>query len=268
MKVAIIAIAKNENLYINEWVEHHLKIGFDKIFVCDNNNSNDEKISDVVNNEKVTILDYHDVKCVQPLAYTENFIKYKDEFDWIAFIDIDEYIMLDEKYHNNIKEFLSEKMFDDVNIVRLFWKILTSDSDFDVSDGNYCVVERFKDVHISGEENFVKSIIRGNSEYTTGKINAHGYFRNMKLKAKTANGENCDNSDVRIKSSPIYENAWINHYPTKTIGEYVRQKYFRGGPNLNGGRYHNLEYFFKYNNEDEKKRKYAEKLIQEKIKNK
>ena len=32
MKVYLCALAKNEHPYINEWVSHYLKLGFDKIF--------------------------------------------------------------------------------------------------------------------------------------------------------------------------------------------------------------------------------------------
>jgi hypothetical protein len=267
MNTCIIAIAKYENLYIQEWVNYHLNIGFDRIFVCDNNDSDGEKISDVINDERVTILDYHDMRGVQTSAYTETFVKYKNEFDWLAFIDIDEFIILDEKYHNNIKEFLSDHIFDDADIVRLSWKVLTCENELDVKDGNYNVLDRIKDVHISREECLVKSIIRGNVEYVGGKVSGHGYFENASLKAKTADGEWCDNVWIKIRRGPIYENAWINHYPTKTMGEYVRQKYFRGGPNFNNGRYCHFRYFFKYNKETEEKRKYGEELIQELLKN-
>lgn len=37
MKKAIICIAKNEDLYIDEWIQYHLKIGFDRVFVYQNN---------------------------------------------------------------------------------------------------------------------------------------------------------------------------------------------------------------------------------------
>jgi hypothetical protein len=33
MKTALVAIAKNEDLYINEWIEYNLKIGFSDIIV-------------------------------------------------------------------------------------------------------------------------------------------------------------------------------------------------------------------------------------------
>ena len=56
MKVAIIAIAKNENLYINEWLDYHFKLGFDNIIICEND---DELIlKDVIHDDRVIIEDF------------------------------------------------------------------------------------------------------------------------------------------------------------------------------------------------------------------
>jgi hypothetical protein len=33
MKSALVAIAKDEDDYINEWIEYHFKIGFDNIIL-------------------------------------------------------------------------------------------------------------------------------------------------------------------------------------------------------------------------------------------
>jgi hypothetical protein len=37
MKSALVAIAKNEDEYINEWINYNLKIGFDNIIIFQNN---------------------------------------------------------------------------------------------------------------------------------------------------------------------------------------------------------------------------------------
>jgi hypothetical protein len=36
MRVALVCISKNEDNYIDEWIKYHLKLGFDDIFVCNN----------------------------------------------------------------------------------------------------------------------------------------------------------------------------------------------------------------------------------------
>ena len=36
MRTAIVCIAKNEDRYIKEWAEDHLKLGFDSVYIYQN----------------------------------------------------------------------------------------------------------------------------------------------------------------------------------------------------------------------------------------
>ena len=263
MKVAIICIAKNEEKYIKEWSDYHLNLGFDNIFICDNDE--EDIISKILDNERIKILNYRNINnhvSIQSLAYTEVFNTYKKDYDWITFIDIDEFIVLDNKYENNIKNFLSDKIFDNADIIRLHWKCFSDGNILDVVDNDYSVFSRFIETYDTEYNKWGKSFLRTSSINGEVKIKGgHGYFSDKKLKAVNAIGEKCLNFWSTVNNIPLYENAWINHYPTKTIGEYVRQKYFRGGPNHNNGKYSSLKYFFKYNDYTLQKEDYGKLLI-------
>lgn len=237
MKVAIVAIAKNENNYINEWIDWHLGIGVDHIYVCDNNDT--EKIN--INNDKVDIINYRGKKKVQPFAYTALFARFKRNYDWIAFIDIDEFIVVEK---GDIKEFLNR--FCDVDIVRLCWRLYDGGNEVDIKGDDWSVMKRFTREFRSKENCYGKSIINCKIRWMGGWIRGHGYFKDN-LIVVNARGEKCKNKDMIIGDTPIWEGAWINHYPTKTIGEFIRQKYWRGGPNGNDSKYKSLNYFFRYN---------------------
>ena len=262
MKCCIIAIAKKENKYIQEWVNYHLNLGFDNIIICDNNDTGDEKISDVINDDKVIILNYFNFKNIQPTAYTKCFLKYKDTYDWLAFIDIDEFIILDKKYDNNIKNFLSDNIFKNADIIRLCYKFFTGGNKLDVENNDYSLMSRFTEEFDTIENTWGKSIIKNTIKYIPNtRFYGHGYATNKNNVAYSADGNICKNDWIIVSEEPIYVNAWINHYPTKTIGEYVRQKYFRGGPNNNNNKYKSLNYFFRYNKKTDKLFKYGIKLI-------
>ena len=47
--ICLCVIAKNENLYVREFVEHYLNIGYNKIFIYDNNDKNGETLDSVIN---------------------------------------------------------------------------------------------------------------------------------------------------------------------------------------------------------------------------
>lgn len=256
MTVSIAAIARNENKYIKEWADYHLNLGVDNIIVCDNNLPNEERVSEVLYDSRIIIEEkYLRIDWVQPRAYTYCFKEYRKKYDWMIFIDIDEFIVLDPKY-KNIKDFLSDPLFSDADIVRLHWKLFSGGTKLE-ADGNYNVLDRFKEPYHTDMEKFGKSMIRGNIDFTGGWVFGHGYFDNPNLKAVNAIGQPALNKWSTVNDIPVYENAWINHYPTKTIGEFIDQKYFRGGPNNNGRKYKDLGYFFKFNPYDERLERYG-----------
>jgi len=259
MKTCIICIAKNEHNYIDEWINWHLNLGFDNIIICDNDWKDNQYIS---KDERVIVKDYSKYINLQPIAYTQEYNINKDNYDWIAFIDCDEFIILEDKY-KTIKDFISDDIFKDADIIRLHWKIFCGGKELDVKDNDYSVMNRFKERYPMEHEKWSKSIIKTSSVILKEgeKIVHSGYFYNKELKAVNTLGEKCLNEWCTADEIPIYKNAWINHYPTKTIGEFIKQKYFRGGANLNNNRYRTLDYFFMYNPYDKELEEYGKKLI-------
>ena len=113
MKSVLCAIVKNENKYLKDWIDYHYKLGFDKIVLCDNNDT------EYINENSVEVLDYRNKHIevdgikrqmefnygIQEVAYNDCYHNYSNDYDWIAFLDIDEYLILDNGL--SINEFLS-----------------------------------------------------------------------------------------------------------------------------------------------------------------
>lgn len=254
-RVGIIAIARNEALYIREWVDHHLDIGFDAIILADND---DEFIlPGIIEYPAVIHENYCGIDKVQALAYTELYQKYKADFDWLLFIDIDEFVMLDEHYAS-IAEFLEAF---DCDVVRISCKHY-SDGDMLDADGDFMVIKRFTQPYYTQLDTFVKSFINTRVELGERKVYGHGIY-DKTLDARNALGDPCENTNQHT-TRIVHERCWLNHYPTKTTGEYIRQKYNRGGANGNPGRYTNWEkYFFRTNRRTQEKVEYANKIIKQ-----
>ena len=109
MKVYIITSAKFEECYIEEWVQYNLNIGFDKIIINDNNPKDypyqlNNILKKYIDAEQVVIERFLDTyirdnneinnteEDLLTIVYTSLYNKYKDEFDWVAKLDIDEYL--------------------------------------------------------------------------------------------------------------------------------------------------------------------------------
>ena len=99
----VCAIALKEELYIDEWVAHNLRLGFDSIVIYDNSDENTlgglpDKFLD-----RVTVIHFPG-RVRQLEAYNDAVARYGGT--WCAFIDVDEFIVL--RKHADIKALLAE----------------------------------------------------------------------------------------------------------------------------------------------------------------
>ena len=63
IKLALCTMGKKENLYANEFVEYYFNLGFDHLFIYDDNDLNDEKISNAIwSKYKDNITIYENIK--------------------------------------------------------------------------------------------------------------------------------------------------------------------------------------------------------------
>ena len=103
-KYLVFTCARNENDYIVEWVEHYLKMGFDKIIICDNNSDNaiETILKKYIEEGTVEIFDFRNCSSFQVQTYSI-FARYGN-YKWCAYFDCDEFLELN--CYSNIKEFL------------------------------------------------------------------------------------------------------------------------------------------------------------------
>ena len=97
MKSAICLIVRNEVRDIAEWVAYHALIGFDTQIIFDNR-SDDGTAAIIKSAAALYDIRYHHWQDSstrsQVAAYEAACAAYKLEFDWIAFVDSDEFLML------------------------------------------------------------------------------------------------------------------------------------------------------------------------------
>lgn len=93
IKIGICAIFKNEARYLREWVLYHRLIGFDG-FVLYDNGSTDRSVAilEELNSDATISIAPWPVRPGQQGAYRHFVQTFAERFDWVAFIDIDEFI--------------------------------------------------------------------------------------------------------------------------------------------------------------------------------
>ena len=138
-KTAICAILKNEHQYLDEWIRHHLDIGFDEIYLYEDFGSKShEIITNNYSNVHLTRLSeiFDEIKHLhgdkQNALYIYFYQNYKNVFDYTAFIDIDEFIMFEDGY--GLQALLNE--YQDYNGIFLFWKMYNANGIIDNPKSN------------------------------------------------------------------------------------------------------------------------------------
>lgn len=100
VKCALVCITKNEKMYIREYIDYYLKLGFHRIFLYDN--SPNFELRNFHNVRKVVVIHFPgEVKQIP--AYNHFLKKFKSIYDYVAFFDTDEFLVL--KKHRNISDF-------------------------------------------------------------------------------------------------------------------------------------------------------------------
>lgn len=259
MKIALIALAKDEDHYIDEWIDYHLLLGFDDIFIC---RDNWNFMSSNMKKTNVHITDYtgdvsipHNIK--QNNFYNEcinNTII--DDFDFVMILDVDEFVNL--QIDKSIKDFA--KNYCDVHCVALNWKVFGDSHQQKVVNGNYSCIYRFnhctQQCHLATKTLYNLNLIKKNFIDANGKLNFKfgihlpiltdaikccvpdkSYFYTVK-DGIINTSPNINNIMIAIEKSKNI--AYVNHYMCKTLEEYVH-KYYRN-QSSEWGRQHVKQY--------------------------
>ena len=196
IKVGLCCIAKMENNYIREFIEHYKNLGVDHVFLYDNNDTDGENFEDVIGdhieNGYIEVIDFKNRKICQLDAYNDCYKNRCNGYDWVCFFDCDEF--LDLRNDKSLKKYLSKKCFDDFEQIHINWKVF-SDNGL-IHYENKPLKERFtepapfdaKNQYSFPENYHIKTIIRTNTDKTCFFENPH-YLSNNERETKVCD---CD----------------------------------------------------------------------------
>ena len=265
LKVALCAIGRLENNYVVEFVEYYKKMNFDKIFIYDNNHDGEEyfeeKIQSYIDTCFVDVVDCRNKEKWQLKAYQDCYDKHKNEYDYIAFFDFDEYLVLNDVFENDIKKYLSIPNFADADCIHINW--MTFDDNGLICYEDKPLNERFthpvnfdRPLQYDFPENdHVKSILRGGLNNVIWG-NPHTPYSNLRCCNNTGQ---YDSDDAFCNYN--YDLAYIKHFTNKTIEEFLLNKMKRGTGDRSYALFlstYLVENFFKLNQKTEEKLKYIE----------
>lgn len=271
-QIVVVCPVKNDNEYLIEFTDHYLNLGFDKVILLDNNDDDSIMPSNILSNYLkkgyVKILDCRNTNFNDTLFKYSFFCNYN--FDWVLFADDDEFLEL--KKHHSIRDFLNTFKPEVTKIVLNNMHYGDNNQIFQ-RPGN--VQERFPEplpLDLSMPDDYgpiihnsaVKSILK-KKKVEDFKVTSHCLIDNMP-------NYNADNQVIeleqglwRVGNDKItYETAYIKHYCTKSLEEFVKCKVKRSQSNCS--RYENRfkfdNYYFMFNKRTQEKEKMVDYFTQ------
>eukprot|EP00577_Skeletonema_sp_RCC1716_P019170 CAMPEP_0113401028 /NCGR_PEP_ID=MMETSP0013_2-20120614/16457_1 /TAXON_ID=2843 ORGANISM="Skeletonema costatum, Strain 1716" /NCGR_SAMPLE_ID=MMETSP0013_2 /ASSEMBLY_ACC=CAM_ASM_000158 /LENGTH=328 /DNA_ID=CAMNT_0000286175 /DNA_START=37 /DNA_END=1023 /DNA_ORIENTATION=+ /assembly_acc=CAM_ASM_000158 len=124
---AICLLVRNETLYIDEFMDFHISLGFNKVYLYDNSMTDDldlhlwySKRKDI---QKYVQIIHFPQAPAQHAAYLQCLRHDAANETFVALIDIDEFVVL--KKHDNTVDFMEEHCSEDCGQISLNWNTLT-----------------------------------------------------------------------------------------------------------------------------------------------
>ena len=234
VNISICVIGKNENKYIREFAEYYHLLGVDKIFLYDNNELNGEyfetMVKDYIKINYIEIIDVRGLSSIQIPVYNHCYHKNKNIFNWIGFVDIDEYLYIENK--ETIKNYLYNNKFDKCQALLFNW-ILYNDNGL-LKYNNRNVIERFTNpsIKLNQSKTFVRGYIKDlimPSTHLPG-INVFSFCN--------SNGQIIYPKNFIGNEFEFQPKAYIKHFFTKTAEEFC-EKLKKGNAHFHK---HNPEY--------------------------
>ena len=216
MSICICSIGKNENLYIREFVEYYIKLGVDKIFIYDNNDINGEKfetiLSDFIKINFVEIIDVRGLSSIQIPIYNYCYRKNYELYNWIGFIDFDEYLFIEDE--ESIKNYFYDEKFNKCQTIFFNWRMYGDNNLIKFDNRN--LLERFPNPASFFDQG--KSFVRGNIKdliIPTTHIPGINVFNFCNSNGKLIYPRNF--FEHKFEKKP---KAFIKHFYTKTAEEF------------------------------------------------
>lgn len=217
--LSVCAIAKNEGPYFKEWIEWHLGHGVDKFYIYDNESTDDTKdiLEPYVQRGIVEYIEWPGYRR-QLAAYDDCIERNRFSSRWIAFVDLDEFIV--PVQDSTIPAFL--RRFEQFAAVEINWLIYGSSGHKNKS--SEAVMDRFKCHSTFDHElnHHVKSIVNPRQVYTM--IGCH---EAAKISGYAADSHGQPINKHFKERTPQQDVIRINHYAVRSFEEFL-EKQMRG----------------------------------------
>ena len=222
----VVATARNEGVYLLEWIAYHQAIGFEHFFIYsnDNDDGSDALLGALADIGVITWLNNQLVQPVQPQmkAYAHAFNLLPDilDYEWVLIVDVDEFLILDTKRFRSVRDYLDWQRLRKVDAIVLNWVVYGTFGQKHYDPGQLLTerfTTRFADVNMH-----IKCMCRpgmfslAHAHYPRTDPSLQPIFRDS-----VGDSYRSHEAEFAFASLPRDDTAWVNHYWSKSIEELL-----------------------------------------------
>ena len=226
-RIVVCALARHEELYIVDWIKWWRNIGVDHFYLYDNNSPLEPRLYNALLPEQrkyctvISIRGRHEGS-LQHHVYEEFYRSYGSSFDWCFFVDVDEFLTNVDDVH----AWLADPLYRGFQAIRIQWRLFGDDNLIERDMGRPVwegIVQEQNDPELAIQG---KTVLRGKMRNVTSRSCHWFKVRGVMAYACLPTGEVC-RSMYQIHE-PYTSPIKLNHYRTKTLSEFMQQKWQRG----------------------------------------
>lgn len=240
IRLAVCAIAKNEGPYFKEWLDWHISQGVEKFYIYDNESTDCTRdvLAPYIESGVVEYIYYPGYRR-QIAAYDDCIDRHRFDTRWLAFIDLDEFIV--PLRDRSITEFLTG--FEDSPVVEINWLIYGSGGAEKKSPAP--VMERFRRHSIPSHRlnRHVKSIVNPRRVFTMT-----GCHEAARIDGVAADSHGDPITRNFREREPQQDVIRINHYAVRSKEEFIEKQ--NRGRASGSQRTISMDYFNRYDLND------------------
>lgn len=210
---AICTIFKNEAPFLLEWIAYHHAIGFDQFVLYDNDSTDGG--ADVICSswaaEVATVLQWPR-RPGQLAAYRHFIYNFSPAFEWVAFIDVDEFLL--PLHHTGIRDLLCS--WQGFSGVLVHWRSFGPSGFMEPPAGLMIENYDLRSPDTMPVNHHVKSIVR-----SCDLLDVTGNPHEFQVKGSVCNTSGLAVNNVAIQPVACHENLVLNHYVTRSRHDWL-----------------------------------------------
>jgi len=222
--VCVVATARNEGLYLLEWIAYHRKIGAEAVFIYSNDNSDfsDDLLRALALAGEITWIE-NNLEAgggAQPKAYGHAFgiLPQVLDFRWSLVIDLDEFFAFDAARYRSLPDYIAWQETQHVDAIALNWVVFGSAGAGGWNDAP--LTERFTK-RLPWIDPHIKSLSRTNICVHSRPHHASFDWLRPVVTLDSDGVVHQTKGGASFSANPRAERAWVAHYFLKSAQEFV-----------------------------------------------